>query len=278
MFVRTSLLLSLGFLGIAGCDRSAPDADVDADADTDTDADSDSDSDTDTDSDTDADSDADVPDNVDTWFGLIPAGLATATFPYSNDAGIDDVLAASPQTDSAPDVDVNIEVTGAIVINTGFPVTKNVWLQDANGAIRTYGNTSAPEWFTGVNIGDAVSFTVTRIENYQGEIEVTGIENVSVVSTGNPVFVRDLTGTAISYATDGRQNARIYGEAISNDGACGNTASCWTIQHGGETIGARINDAYGVVVGDRLHFVAPISIFGSDVRIGSENFDWYEYY
>jgi len=197
---------------------------------------------------------------------------------YINDAGIAAALAAAPGT-GEPIVDLStspLSISGAAVVAVGFPENTSFWIEDANGAIRAYfgdaplGQDLAP--------GDIVSFQITELDNYASDVEITGYQNFSVDSTGNTVRVQDGQGLTLDYATMGGRNFDVYGELVTDLGECG-PANCWLIANGGALTKVRLGSAGGTwILGDCIHFVAPLSRFDDEMQYDMFNFDWFEYY
>ncbi len=280
MTLRLLSFFALGALTLSGCGgRIAPtpdDSDA-GDADTDADADADSDADSDTDTDTDTVVDCGAPPNLGTFYGGIAANLVT-TDAYVNDAGIAEANAAGPAAgDPAVDLSANpVNIASATVIAVGYPENISFWIEDANGAIRAYFG-DAP-LVSDLVPGDVVSFQITEIDNYATELEISGYQNFNLESQGNPVRVQDGQGLTPDYATMGGRNFDVHGTLVTDLGECG-PANCWLISNGGVMTEVRLGSAGGTwVLGDCIHFVAPMTRFDGDLEYDMFNFDWFEYY
>jgi hypothetical protein len=258
--------------GDADTDADA-DADTDSDTDTDTDTDADADTDTDTDTDTDADTDTgprtcdDGP--TDAWWGELGT-LHTATA-FTNDSGLDDVMAAKPATEGSYAA-VTIPITNATVTATANPDgagnVNHFWVGDGRTAVRTY-NTPSP-----VEVGDTVAFLVTEVQNYYGEAEITAISSLAVTSSGNKVHVRDARGRAFDYGAWGAAIVHTYGEISASAGSCGSTKVCLTLSHGAADTTVRLDSSLGIGVGDCVELVAPVASFSGDDRAEIWNPSW----
>ena len=119
---------------------------------------------------------------------------------------------------------------------------------------------------------------MTTIENYGGILEITGVANWSVDSTGNAVRVQDGQGVTLDFAVQGERNVEIYGEIVSAEGECG-PANCYYLDNGGAQTLVRLDfDAGSFFVGDCVHIIAPVTEFGGTTQIDMYNFDWFRFY
>lgn len=255
----------------------------DADTDTDSDADSDADADSDTDADTDTDPDTNTqagscPDPVDlaTWYGTLDPALVTTTN-YGFSAGLQAVNDASPAY-GEPTATVDLMVNGAVVTAIGYHPAgtdpSSVWLQDQDGAVRTF-MTDMPN----AQVGDKVSFHVTEITSYFGETEITAIDGFMIDSSGTPVYVRDGNGTDLTYAADGREMLRVWGEIITDTGECGNNVNCYMLDYGGTSdIMFRVGAPLGLLPGDCVKITAPLGYYEPDARFDLSDWDWLAVY
>ncbi len=265
-----------------------PHAPVEGDGDADGDSDSDADADGDVDADSDSDGDADT-DTVDTdtttdpgvrhgacaapapfEYGPELAGVGLRAKDFDQDANLDDVIAAADLALVA--TPVNIPVTGAIVTmiayraDGGYP--EEVWMADANGAIRTYGTPIG-----GVQVGDAVTFRVREVLNYFGEHEVTAIGPVTVDSTGNDVYVHESPAN-LNYAQNGRELLHLWGEIVTVEGPCGGTSSCYQLEHGGAKPALlRTGTVVGLAQGDCVEVTWPMGYFDTEVQLDVATYD-----
>ena len=157
--------------------------------------------------------------------------------------------------------------------NVGYIADKTFWVEDANGAHRTY----LPDAVTPAPVpGDEVSFTVNAITNYFGELEITALSDWTVVSSGNPVHVGEGTGVALDYATMGRKVYDVYGEITGELGECGGTNYCWELTHGG--VVSEVRTGKSIILGDCVHLVAPVNYYDDNALYDIGNWDWMEYY
>mgnify|MGYP006928215538 CR=1 FL=1 len=278
---RAKRLLSffaLSSLALSGCGgRIAPTPGDTDGSDTDTDTDSDSDTDTDTDTDTDADADCGAPPNLGSFYGGIDASKVT-TASYLNDAGIAAAIAAGPGDGQGPlDLSANpMSISSATVTVVGFPEDKSFWIEDSGGAMQAYFD-EAPLLQAAVP-GDVVSFEITEMDNFGNRIEISKYANYVVERQGDPVRVQPGAGIVFNYDIQGGQVFDIYGELVTDVGECG-PANCWLISNGGVLTEVRLGSAGGTwVLGDCIHFVAPVTRFDTDVQFDMFNFDWFEYY
>ncbi|MFZ5476049.1 MAG: hypothetical protein ACOZNI_04685 [Myxococcota bacterium] len=261
------------------CVADSPDADSDADTDADADADSDADADTDADADSDADADADTDADTDTdptytgacappdaWTGGVPASLYTLT-PY--DESYDSGLAAMEAylTDSGSSVfsDLSWLVYGATVAgianDTNSTVTR-VWIEDASMGLIVHDSYAQ----TPAEVGDQVGFSTNNLEGWYGEQRIGRVSGWTVLSSSNPVYVREQGADPVDYLDRRSQMTHAYGvidRASSHD--CGTGYLCFVFEHEGTEDLLRVpvdNDAgLDVDYGGGLcgELVAPVS-------------------
>jgi hypothetical protein len=265
---------------LVACDRG-PEDDSDTDVETDTDTDTDSDSDTDTDTDTDTDADitpCDPPTSM--YYGVLQESQITDVAP-TGDAGIAAVVAAAPAGDGET-ATVDLQITNATVMMVGYRPSGgdlwSLWVQDENAAIRTYA--SSTPITAEVVPGNKVSFKVTEIKNYAGELEITKLADFVVDdTTAGPVYVQDVTGETITYADHGREVVYTYGRITTVPAACGGSSVCatWLLPTGQE-VDFRIGEQKGVVQGDCIQVVSPVGTFDGDVQFDINDFDWVEFF
>jgi len=279
---------SIYVLMLLGCGPRGVSTDTDegdeADADTDADADSDTDTDTDTDTGLGGGDCAAGPPTTGPWddHPITMAGAPVQSTPYTNDAGVAALIAATVgNTDPTP---VDLQITGATVVARGYvpanPTsnTADFWFEDAGGAMYWYGreidlgidpNTLKP--------GDKVSFHVTEVQDYFGTLEVTMADSFIIDSSANPIHVVDgMSGAPLSFATNGMQVVEIWGELVSGPTTdC--QANCFQLQYGSDVVTFRTESTFDQV-GDCIHWIGPLGSFGGDEQLNANDFDWYTFY
>ncbi len=203
------------------------------------------------------------------------ASLLTTT-PYTNDAGIAAVKAALPEGEEP--VAVSLPISGAIVTSVGYAPSgagPDIWLSDASGAVFTF---RAGDETLGVKPGDAVSFTVTELTNYFDKLEITGLSDFSIDSSGNPIFYNVGYDTAIDVDAWAFQNVLVWGELVTEPVSCGGSYSCFDLRSGSQTVAYRINleslGDYPDRNGDCVQALAPLDIFSGAAQINIFNYDW----
>ncbi|TNE84653.1 MAG: hypothetical protein EP330_28685 [Deltaproteobacteria bacterium] len=288
MTLRLTATALLAFAVFGGC-RPAPTTDDTIETDTDTDADADTDADTDTDTDTDTDpqgcgtppTDWTSVGNPDVNFPQI-----TTTTNYVNDANLAAVRAAMPTTSGeSVTLTTPITVTGAVVSAADFrdPSTE-FWVQDVNTAahIQLFFAGNTDDVTVPLNSGDVVSFDVVGLENYFGNLQVNDLANFTVDSrqadTGQTVYAPDVTGTQIDAVALESHMIHLYGEITSDDGACGSSSTCYTLNHGGQNIVYRAGNSVQFFVGDCVDVYAPMGNFSNAPQLNLVNFDWFAFY
>lgn len=215
-----------------------------------------------------------APEQLGPWDGHPLFTASVTDVEYAFDAGLDDVLAAVPATQGNIVSGLSIPVTGAIVHNQSFPDDERFWVADGNGAIRTF-------LYSAVSPvpqpGDAVSFTVTEVQNFVGQPQINAVTNWSVDSSGNDVLVRNGQGVELTPATV-NYSYEAYGKILGDIVTCGPSTTCWYFWHGGQISEVRINDALGVEAGSCIHVIAPVYYFQTDELFDIQNWDWLRSY
>jgi len=246
--------------------------------------DGDADIDTDVDSDTDADVDLDdctgAIDDTGPWpdHPIAAAGTTATATAYTTDAGLAAVVAAAEAATER--TAANLPVTEAVVLARGFASADatqvGLWLGDRSGALYAYDlELGMPA--SAIRPGDVVSFTATEVNNFFGTAELTGQTGLSVVRSGDPVWVVDgMTGTPVTYEAHAEQVVEVYGELISGpDTSCG--ANCFDLQYAGGLLTLRTFSTFDQV-GDCVHWIGPVSQFSSTPQLFADDFDWYRSY
>lgn len=282
-----TLILALSPLTLTGCPPDNPDDTGDTDtSDTDT---TDPGTDTDTDTDTPAGIDCHVvPSILPEWAGDIePPSLAT-TVPYTLDAGLDDVMAAMPAVGES--VTVDIDVTGAYVTTLGFNPgvdageVHSFYIGDVSGGIYVRLDfTSAPS--VDVVPGDAVNFTVTEVENFNGLLQISAISDLSVVSENNEIYVKAASGQTLDTTNDISELHQLHGELVSGATGCGGSSVCFDFEtRDGDTSVVsmlRVNNnnlTPPLIEGDCVQVNAPLTEFNGDAQFNIGNFAWHRWY
>lgn len=203
------------------------------------------------------------------WGGAVSAALLTREA-YGFDAGIAAALDAAPEADEITGLDLRIE--DAVVTNVGSARSggPNIWFEDAGGAMRTYGIGGTD----GIEPGDLVSMTITAIDTYGGEIQISAAEDVSYTDADEPVHVVDQTAGAVNYPSHGRQNMFTWGEITGGGAGCGGSSVCVDLQANGQTFVIRIGDTQAPDIGVCMVMVAPLGTFNQDLQINIDNYDW----
>lgn len=276
-------LLSASFLALLAC-RGTPDTDDTANDDSgDTGGDSGDSGDSGETDDTGVPfSCQDGPSDPGSWFGVLEPSQVTDVNTYG-DAGLSALLEKAPAKDQTVTFDPPLRITKAVVTLPGyapegkFPGT--FWFADSKGAMRTFDNLNntedivVPAEITALPAGSVVSFDVTELKNYSGELEVTGLRNFELHSDpAQKVYVRDRTdGTKLEYATDGRFIVHLWGEVSKVRGPCG-SPTCYEMTSGDNVYLVRVKKEY--LEGDCLELVAPVGTFNDELQFDISDFDW----
>jgi hypothetical protein len=203
------------------------------------------------------------------WGGAVHTSLLSRTG-YDFDAGIAAALEQAPATGEVTGLELRIE--DAVVTNVGSPRSggPNIWFEDAGGALRTY----AVEGTDGIAPGDLVSMTITAIDVYGGEIQISDAEDVSWTDADEPVHVVDQTAGAVNYPVHGRQNVFTWGEITGGGGGCGGSSVCVDYEANGQNFVIRIGDSQAPDIGACMVLLAPLGTFNQDLQINIDNYDW----
>ena len=203
------------------------------------------------------------------WGGAVDPALVTRSG-YDFDAGIAAALDAVPASGEITGLDLRIE--DAVVTNVGSPRSggPNIWFEDAAGAMRTYSVAGTD----GVSPGDRVSLTITAIDVYGGEVQVSAAEDVSFTPGEDPIHVVDQTEGSVSYPVHGRQNIFTWGEIVGGGDACGGSSVCVDYQAHGQDFVIRIAESQAPDIGACLVLLAPLGTFNQTLQINIDNYDW----
>ncbi|MFT6234733.1 MAG: hypothetical protein ACJAZO_005257 [Myxococcota bacterium] len=230
-----------------------------------------------------------LPSSLPDWTGdLDPPALGTTT-PFGFDAGLDDVIAALPA--SGETATVNIAVTGAVVTTLGFNpesdsgVIHTFYVGDATGGALVRLDFTDDTTAVDVVPGDAVDFTVTTMENFNGLLQIAAISDLTVTSQGNEVYIVAATGLAIDTINDISVVHQLHGELTSSESGCGGSSVCFDFEtRDGETAVVstlRINNnnlQTPLIEGDCLQVNAPLTQFSGDAQFNIGNFAWQRWY
>jgi len=203
------------------------------------------------------------------WGGALDPGSITRD-PYTFDAGIGPALDAAPATGEVTGLELRIE--DAVVTNVGSPRSggPNIWFEDASGAMRTYGVGGTD----GVEPGDRVSLTITAIDVYGGEIQISGADDVTFSAGDEPVHVVDQTAGAVNYPSHGRKNLFTWGEITGGGDSCGGSSVCVDYLAHGQEFVVRIGESQAPEPGACMVLLAPLGTFNQDLQVNIDNYDW----
>jgi hypothetical protein len=212
------------------------------------------------------------------WSGHPLASADLTASPPSEDAGLQALFDAMPPEGQT--VSVDLLVDGAVVINTGFGggnEPQPIWLQDASGGVRTF---DVPG-LVAYQPGDRLSFRVTSLTNYFGELEIVGMEDLELIDTGASVQVVSAGSQPLRFPDQRGQNvefAGLYTGDSSDD--CGDNP-CLEIDNGVTVQTLDLRGAYPepLTAGETcLHVLSPVEFTRGDVRLGATNFAWMQTY
>ncbi|MEZ4318193.1 MAG: hypothetical protein R3F61_11840 [Myxococcota bacterium] len=208
------------------------------------------------------------------WAGHPLSGHDLRTSAYTHDGGIAALFDQLPAQGST--LSVSVPLGGVVAVNRGFegePGGAPLWLADAGGGARTF----AVSGLDGVDVGDAVSLTVTEITNYFGELEITGISDLGVVSADNAVHVFSAASEPVRFPDDRGSNAEYIGLVTGESpDDCGDNP-CIEVDNGTtvQTLDLRGPWPGELIYGETcLHVIAPVEYTRGDARIAASNFDW----
>lgn len=173
--------------------------------------------------------------------------LWNATNPAYNDA--------SPQELTPPMV-----VEGATVTATTFRQNQQFWIQDDETAIHVYLSDEVGE---DIEVGQRVSFAATEISVFNGNPEVTDLEDFNVVSEGHPVGFTDMRTDEITIDDHHYEIVRVGGR-LDNSRYCGAGFTCFDLTYG--PVGSRQSVEFrtaddDIKEGGCVTYVGPVSGF-----------------
>ena len=243
---------------------------------------------------------ADVPDGGNAVFEAWPAEDKT---------GIAEVIAAVPaeailDDDSTPDVDEGrqglvldtpIQITEATVIATdykgNFDVSKSrthFWVGDADGAIELYLNYMDPESIPQfeIQVGQKVSFTVTRVNRYFDKTQIVGIGTVEAEDGTRTADMELASDNGSVYVwepdraftiSDIHRVVRVTGTLAGTGDDCGAGYRCWDIDYGSGLAIFRSNSEF-LQTGACVTYVGPLSFYNGEPQLNVNNFSWMRIY
>ena len=221
--------------------------------------------------------------------------VAADTSGYSDDSGIEAFNTfIRGKYDAAPGEELSedfedgseLQITEATITSTNFE--GNAWfgvtIEDKKGTATIFldgREVTVPE--TLPKVGDKVSFKIDSYSIYRGETpQISEISDYTVVSSDNPVRVRDLTGEEVS-GIGVNEIVRIGGKITEvTNATCGGSAKCYNLQHGEE--GSEKNITYRTSstfakVGDCITYVGPLNLYpqyseSPQPQLNVLNFSW----
>jgi hypothetical protein len=116
--------------------------------------------------------------------------------------------------------------------------------------------------------------TITALEDYAGELQISGAEDISVTAAEEPVRVIDQTQGAVDYDRHGRQNIYLWGEVGPGGESCGGSSVCFDLQASGQTFVLRIAEDQAPEPGACMALTLPLARFNTDLQLNIDNFDW----
>lgn len=251
---------------------SAEDSDEDSgdDSGDDSGADSGSDSGTDTGSDSGTDSGGDTSPCAppDAWTGDIdPALYTTTAYDASYDVGLTEMIPYFPDgSGSSSYSDISFLVYGATVVAYS-PEDNHIFVADAYATFPVIVSGSGPSSAT---VGDKVGFASDWLESTAGEHHILYVDGWTVLSSDNPVYVRELGAENVDYDTTWGQMTHVYGEITAVSAwNCGTSRKCYILNHDGTDDLVRVPSAndYGLDPdydgGLCAEIVAPVSVYES---------------
>ena len=123
------------------------------------------------------------------------------------------------------------------------------------------------------------------VNQYGAKPQITAVTGFTKVSSGNPVYVKESSGSNLAFATDGDWVHHLHGELISDDGDCG-PSRCFTFQHTDDgtntaTETFRVKNStlsIPLVVGDCIEVVMPLGYYTPNDQLDVVNYDWFRWY
>ncbi len=206
----------------------------------------------------------------DTFWGAVPEALVTTT-PYGEpyDAGLEAVWPFMLQCGNCTPGQTFSIVEATVAI----PPLPNLGQQDSiyyveDGRISAGG---AP-WNLPYEAaaGDRLSFTTRSFSNRSGEALFEQLTEPVIVSSGNPVYVRELGSTPLDYWNRGAEIVHVWGRVVETlEDDCGMGFTCHVLEHGGTRDVIRVKDdnAYDLepgVTGVCLEAVAGTGTYDPD--------------
>ena len=231
-----------------------------------------------------------LPSSLPDWGGDLTDLSLISNTPYTVDAGLGAVRTAALAADE-DSVTVDIPVTGAIVTSLDFnrdadetpPAIFRFYVADSSGALTVFLDFAAQGW--DVVPGDEINFTVTAVGNFFDTPQIQAISDLTVVSEGNPVYVKEANGAPIDTVGDLSTIHHLFGEIVSSGEGCTDPTICFDFEtrlgDDSNTSILRIrNDRLQtpLIEGDCIEIQAPLGQFAGDAQFNIGNFAWHRWY
>ena len=232
---------------------------------------------------------ADIPDGgqavFEPWDASYQAGIAEAIAAVPAEAVLDDDATADVDEGRVGLVlDTPIEIVEATVVATNykgnFDVSRsrtNFWIGDADGAMELYLDYMDPEVVPPfeIQVGQKISFQVTRVNRYFDKGQIVGIANMTLVSDNAPVYV--WTPDRALNIDDIHRVVRITGTLAGTGGDCGADYRCWDVDYGFGRAIFRSNSEF-LTTGACVTYVGPLSFYNGEPQLNVNNFSWMKIY
>lgn len=208
----------------------------------------------------------------DSWTGPVDAALYT-TSPYdaSYDAGLAAMVPYMPESSSTSFTDLSWLVYGATVTAVSVETAScvaSVYIADALWTVVARDEYTC----TTATVGDTVGFGTNNLGGHYGERRVPRLSGWTILSSANPVYVRELGSGSLDYLLAFSQLTHTWGELTGTSSYdCGTDRECYILDHNGEEnlVRVPVDDAFGLgpdyAGGLCVEIVAPVSIhMGAD--------------
>jgi hypothetical protein len=159
-------------------------------------------------------------------------GGRPTTAHLTHDANLDAIWGAAVPAPNWADpqaLNPSISITGATVTAVTPRPNPQFWVEDANTGMQVY--LDAPLGVA-LKVGQRVSFRATHVDIFNGNPQIQGLTDFTVVDADNPVPYLDVHDASLTLDDHYYRVVRIGGELGPNTSSCGDGHTCYELFYG----------------------------------------------
>lgn len=168
--------------------------------------------------------------------------------PPADTTGLDQLNVWLDAPDRTIRTAVDVQITDAVI---AYAAGDLIWLQGPDGAVRAY---DVPE--LGYNEGTKVSFRVTEVVSYYGNLEITDVADVEITGQVSDVWAQDASRASLDDSMLAHI-AKAYGQVIDTWTGAPCLGTCALISN--EVHSWYVDSAVRLDDGDCVKLAAPVS-------------------